>query len=112
MYSGPRVLLVELHRLEVVAYGSNSRMEYWRNADGTVRLHRKKRAQAWNATVDGVLVMARNPNDDGPLLAAPTAEELAVRVAMKESIHCVLDYGQEWEQDVGGQPLRIRPRTS
>lgn len=88
-------------RVEVVQYRTASAGEEWRSADGAVILRRAAGQPHWQALVDGFRVhdadRLNNAMSPVPLtveqcpLVAVDPHEMAVRLALQESLHVLFD---------------------
>ncbi len=86
-----------MHRIHALQHCLEEQHESWSSPDGCVVLLRQRGQKEWRAVVDVVLVTdAERVNgpltwDEDPAMRAPTAHELAAKLAKQERIHLVFD---------------------
>lgn len=85
-------------RVEALRPGKTSEFEFWSNTSGTVYLCRQRRDDAWQAIVDGDVVLdtsrpwlSAHLSQPVQPLTAPDVGSLVPLLALQENLHLLLD---------------------
>lgn len=94
------LLVMNLHRVEVLRPGSTPDFEFWSNDSGTIYVCRETNSQQWQAIVDGEVVVDTthpwiNEAFTHPVkpLATASASAMVPLLALQERIHVILEHG-------------------